>query len=79
MPITTATIFSICKIGPLNIQSFQTILLVKGCGFCHLDTKVTGCLEILVFCGYGGMGLNQNSPRKLSTYKDGYLVCFSDI
>lgn len=60
-------------------KSFQTILLVKGRGLCNLDSKVTECLEILVFCSYGGMGLNQNSPRKLSTYKDGYLVCFSDI
>lgn len=39
-------------------KSFQATLLVKAPSLCNLDSKVTECLEILVFCGYGGMGLN---------------------
>lgn len=39
-------------------KSFQIPLLVEGPGLCNLNSKVTECLEILVFCGYGGMELN---------------------
>lgn len=61
-------------------KNFQTTFLVKGLNLYNLEAKVTECLEILVIFGYGGTEyLNQNSPIKLSTCKDGFLVCFSDI
>lgn len=40
MPVIIVTIFSVCKIGPVNIQSFQTTFLVKGPGLCNTEIKV---------------------------------------
>lgn len=61
-------------------KNFQTTFLVKGPSLYNLEAKVTECLEILVGFGYGGTEyLTQNSPVKFSIYKDGSLVCFSDI